>query len=137
MKNLLGDDRGKSEYTPAHKISEKKRGEAGQNREGKPQMAKSVRSKIRESLMDQLREKLVAETVPKELEDRVKGYLALYDQFWAIGAAMAAPRLDTKTYLDLSKERRQVNASMLSILKLFNDIRGRDDCYIDVSDLEG
>lgn len=100
-------------------------------------MAKSVRSKIRDSLMDQLREKLVAETVPKELEDRVKGYLALYDQFWAIGAAMEAPRLDTKTYLELSKERRQVNASMLSILKLFNDMRGREDCYIDVSDLEG
>ncbi len=99
-------------------------------------MAKSVRSQIRDSLLDQLREKLAVEVVPKELDDRVKGYLALYDQFWDLEEQMQVKNLDTKVYLELSKERRQVNASMLSILKLFNDLRGKENCFISLPELD-
>lgn len=121
---------------PAHKISGKKRPGNGENREVTGEMAKSVRSKIRDSLMAQLKERLAVDAVPKELEDRVKGYLVLYDQFWNLGDQMSVEGLDTKTYLELSKERRQVNATMLSILKLFNDIRGRDDCFISLPGMD-
>ena len=49
---------------------------------------------------------------------------------------MQVKDLDTKVYLELSKERRQVNASMLSILKLFNDLRGKENCFISLPELD-
>lgn len=90
---------------------------------------KSVRSQVKSSLLEQLREKLEVETdseIPRELRRQVDAYLAFYDQFWAMTVSLERMDPEEKGYNDTSKERRQVNTSMLAILNHFNSLGGKD-----------
>ena len=100
---------------------------------------KSVRSRIRDSLLKQLVEKLELTDrleLPKELDDQVKAYLSFYDQFWELSNALADVDPTERMYQDLSKERRQVSATMREILKMFGRLNGGDDSFADTISLE-
>ena len=100
---------------------------------------KSVRSRIRDSLLKQLVEKLELtdrHELPKELDDQVKAYLSFYDQFWELSNALADVDPTERMYQDLRKERRQVSATMREILKMFGRLNGGDDSFADTISLE-
>lgn len=102
--------------------------------EGAEMAVKSVRSRIRDSLTEQLLTKLNLtdrKALPKELDDQIKAYLSFYDQFWEITRALDEIGPTERIYQELSKERRQVNAAMLGILKLFGKISGVEDSFAD------
>lgn len=90
---------------------------------------KSVRSQVRSSLLEQLREKLEVEKdaeIPRELRRQVDAYLAFYDQFWAMTQSLERMDPEEKGYNDTSKERRQVNGAMLSILSHLSNVTGKE-----------
>ena len=100
----------------------------------------SVRSQVQSSLLSQLREKLEVEKnseLPRELWRQVDAYMAFYDQFWRMSKTLDAMYPDDKGYNDMSKERRQVNGSMLAILNHLNSLPGKDGCFIDALHQEG
>lgn len=100
----------------------------------------SVRSQVKSSLLSQLREKLEAKKdseIPRELRRQVDAYLAFYDQFWSMTQALDHMDPGDRRYNDTSKERRQVNGSMLAILNHLNALPGKDGYYIDALTPEG
>lgn len=100
----------------------------------------SVRNQVKNSLLSQLREKLEVKKnneIPRELRRQVDAYVAFYDQFWRMTETLATLDPDEKGYNDMSKERRQVNGSMLAILNHLNSLPGKDGCFIDALNPEG
>ena len=100
---------------------------------------KSVRSRIRDSLLSQLMSKLeVTEKrdLPKELDDQVKAYLSFYDQFWALSTTLEQLDPTERLYQELSKERRQISATMREILKMFGKLSSSEDSFADPLSLE-